>query len=124
MGAAVSKGKSNEGVRQAHQEEALVPTPIKVLHMEVDVKLHNAYYNADETRVYGEWDERRMTINLDSDAHIGVMKEALLHELLHAILSIYDKDSEELVRVLSPALMQVLKDNPRLVEFLLSQRFD
>ena len=57
--------------------------------------------------------------NKDEAAH------TLLHEVLHAIISEYDINlrSEELVvKTLENGLMQVLRDNPKLVEYLLGDR--
>ena len=46
----------------------------------------------------------------------------VLHEILHACADVVgvddDKAEERVVTVLSPALLQVLRDNPRLVEWL------
>lgn len=99
----------------------MIPDTIRLMHMDIKVKQHDIHYSSDDTRVYGEWDERNTTINIDTNTSYFVITDTLMHELLHAILGMYDKDSEELVRILSPALMQVFRDNPMLVEFFLSQ---
>jgi hypothetical protein len=65
--------------------------------------------------VYGEVDERTATINLDVDASPEVIRDAILHEIIHAILLMYDKDDEDLVRLLTPMLLGVIRDNPRLM---------
>lgn len=52
----------------------------------------------------------------------SVAKETLLHELLHACIypSFNDKSTtdEEFVLALAPVLLQVIQDNPDLLEYL------
>jgi hypothetical protein len=79
------------------------------------IEQHEGYWNKDDQRDYGEFDELTTTINLDVDASADVIKETLLHEIIHVILGMYYKDYESLVRELSPMLLQVLRDNARLV---------
>ena len=50
-------------------------------------------------------------------------KEVLFHEVLHActypiMASVQNKTDEDFVDVTAPALLQVLQDNPELVEYL------
>lgn len=92
-----------------------IPRYVKVGPYRIDIEQHEAYFNQDDERVYGEYDERTSTINLDVDASADMIRDALLHEILHVILSMYDKDDETLVRLVSPMLLQVIKENPRLV---------
>lgn len=93
----------------------LIPSFVKVGPYNVRVEQHEGYFGKDETRVYGEYDERTSTINVDVDASADVIRETLLHEILHAILGMYEKDDEALVRLLSPMLLQVMRDNPKLM---------
>jgi hypothetical protein len=44
-----------------------------------------------------------------------MIKDAVLHEIIHAILMMYEKDDEALVRCLTPMLLQVIRDNPKLM---------
>jgi hypothetical protein len=50
-------------------------------------------------------------------------REVLLHEVLHActyptMASVQNKTDEDFVDVTAPALLQVLQDNPELVDYL------
>jgi hypothetical protein len=92
-----------------------IPRYLKIGPFRYTVELHEGYWNKDDIRVYGEVDERTATINLDVDASAEVIRDAILHEILHAILLIYDKDDEDLVRLLTPILLGVIRDNPKLM---------
>jgi Zn-dependent peptidase ImmA (M78 family) len=75
---------------------------------------------------HGETDRSNKEIFLSDCGNIEVVKETLLHELLHALLEdaqefgIFadDNHEERLIRLLSPKLMSVMLDNPKLVEYL------
>ena len=92
-----------------------IPRYVKVGPYRIVIEQHEGYFNQNDERVYGEYDERTLTINLDIDASADMIRDALLHEILHVILSMYDRDDETLVRLLSPMLLQVIKDNARLM---------
>ena len=92
-----------------------IPRYLKIGPFSYTVELHEGYWNKDDVRVYGEVDERSATINLDVDASPEVVRDSILHEIIHAILMMYDKDDEDLVRLLAPMLLQVMRDNPKLV---------
>lgn len=95
-----------------------IPGHLRIGPFNYVVEAHEGYWNKDDTRVYGELDERTSTINLDIDASPDVIRDSILHEIFHAILIMYEKDDEELVRLLSPMMLQVLRDNPELVAIL------
>lgn len=92
-----------------------IPGYLKVGPFNYTVELHDGYWNKDDIRVYGEVDERACTINLDVDASPEVVRDSIVHEVIHAILLMYDRDDEELVRLLAPMLLQVIRDNPKLM---------
>lgn len=92
-----------------------IPRYLKIGPFNYTVELHEGYWNKDDVRVYGEVDERSATINLDVDASPEVVRDSILHEIIHAILMMYDKDDEDLVRLLAPMLLQVIRDNSRLM---------
>jgi hypothetical protein len=92
-----------------------IPGYLKVGPFNYTVELHEGYWNKDDERVYGEVDERNCTINLDIDASPEMVRDSIVHEVLHAMLLMYDKDDEELVRLLAPMLLQVMRDNPKLM---------
>ena len=92
-----------------------LPRYLRIGPFRYTVELHDGYWNKDDERVYGETDERTATINLDTDASPEVIRDSVVHEILHAILLMYDKDDEDLVRLLAPMLLQVMRDNPKLM---------
>lgn len=93
----------------------VIPPYVKIGPYHIRIEQHEGYWNKDDIRVYGEFDERASIINVDTDASTEVMRETILHEILHAILLMYDRDDEGLVRALSPMLLQVMRDNPKLM---------
>lgn len=84
---------------------------------------------ADE--MYGKTDSSIKTITIYKCANEEMIRETLLHELLHVVMEDkaeavfnfdpdkkeYDKE-ENLIRLISPVLMQLINDNPELVRFL------
>lgn len=92
-----------------------IPRYLRIGPFNYVVETHEGYWNKDDIRVYGEVDERASTINLDVDASADVIRDSIVHEILHAILLMYDKDDEDLVRLLAPMLLQVMRDNPKLM---------
>jgi Zn-dependent peptidase ImmA (M78 family) len=92
---------------------------VKILANDVMVKLVDSVPNPDG-EAYGMYEERESTIYLMKSASKQVLQDTVLHEILHAILQAYEKDNEKLVRLVTPALLAVIKDNPELVLFLQS----
>jgi hypothetical protein len=92
-----------------------IPRYLKVGPFNYTVELHDGYWNKDDIRVYGEVDERGATIHLDVDASPEVIRDSIVHEVIHAILLMYDRDDEDLVRLLAPMLLQIMRDNPKLM---------
>lgn len=77
------------------------------------------------TDLYGITTHGHLEIALQPDVADMVLRETLLHEVLHAVLfntgisdRMTDKAEEHLVRALSPALFSLLRDNPDLVRYL------
>jgi hypothetical protein len=73
----------------------------------------------------GECDHRALTILVDPTQAETQIKDTLLHETLHACMSligatedISEQIEERLVLRLAPVLLQVLGSNPRLVAYL------
>lgn len=67
-----------------------------------------------------------MTIILDSGQELSMMQETLWHELKHIcwrVAGLDDKheDEERAIRGTSPWEILILRDNPKLVEFLLAE---
>ena len=93
-----------------------MPTTIKVGYYVYRVK-----FNRDLDAI-GITNTERLLIEINPEYPLQILQETLLHECLHAILSdtfvIETKDEEKVVRAISPGLMQVLYDNPKLKAFL------
>ena len=72
--------------------------------------------------LYGQCDKGKHVIALHPDQSAPRLRATLVHELLHALCDLTglddDKAEERLVTVLAPALLAVLRDNPRLVAWL------
>tara|TARA_Y100000389_G_C17351028_1_gene458475 strand:+ start:565 stop:993 length:429 start_codon:yes stop_codon:yes gene_type:complete len=82
----------------------------------------NDYRDEEGCILMGSTDVANNVISIDTSYNEEVVRETLLHELMHALLNdthVVDEEVEEkLVRVLSPKLMDTCKRNPALVEFL------
>jgi Zn-dependent peptidase ImmA (M78 family) len=80
----------------------------------------------DDARIppdlYGLCDKGKHTISLHPDQSAVRLRSTLVHELLHALCDLTgvddDKAEERIVTVLAPALLEVLRKNPRLVDWL------
>jgi len=82
-----------------------------------------------KTLLYGETDHLQTEIRLNSGQSQDSLRDTVLHEVLHAVLWIsganklltLDDDAEErLTRLLAPWLLTLLRDNPRLLAFLIA----
>ena len=81
--------------------------------------------------MYGKTDSSTKTITIYKCKNDEITRETLLHELLHVVMEdkaeavfnfesdtkSYDKE-ENLIRLISPVLMQLIVDNPELWQFL------
>ena len=81
----------------------------------------------NERRLYGLTEPVHAVIHVDPTLAKSQKQDTVLHEVLHACLSLIGWDEslsaekeERLVRALSPVLLQVLQDNPRLCAYLTS----
>lgn len=79
----------------------------------------------NERRLYGLTEPTAQVIHIDPTLAPDQLRDTVLHEVLHACLSLIGADEqlspgkeERLVRALSPVLLQVLCDNPKLARFL------
>lgn len=73
------------------------------------------------THNLGEWDIRLATIRYDADATHDVQRETVFHEMLHVVLEHTDIDPErheDIIRAVSPLLLHLLSENPRLLKWL------
>jgi hypothetical protein len=81
--------------------------------------------HATGSSLFGATDVGSQSIVLNINVGPDVLAETLLHEVLHACLSVagisheLDDDAEErIVRALSPVLLQVVRSNPSTIRFL------
>lgn len=81
----------------------------------------------DKPDILGHADFDAMEIVLRKGLRTTKLKEILLHELLHcctypSFTGVYEENEkytpEDIVNAVAPPLLQMLKDNPKLVEFL------
>jgi hypothetical protein len=76
---------------------------------------------------YGRTSARAQLIELAADQPPANMRDSLLHEVLHACFAqtslasdrSWERREEQVVRALTPVLLQVLRSNPKLVRALL-----
>ena len=71
----------------------------------------------------GVTDHHGCVVHLDTTQALSMRQDTLLHETLHAVLLPYNMDSEaeeKLIRFLAPALLTVLRENPKLTQYLLA----
>lgn len=69
----------------------------------------------------------KQQIYISTDMYHDMMSDTLLHEMMHVILraiAAYDDDDEEeeLVSRVTPILLQVIRDNPELIDFICRRR--
>ena len=81
--------------------------------------------------VLGSTDHDQLVIVIDGRAPGGVRRDTLLHELLHVVTEITglhfkwgDERDEEIVRRLSPILLELLRRNPDAVAYLMDNDQD
>lgn len=94
-----------------------------VYEVVIDKDAINACSAKLDEPVVGQCDTSACQIVIDPDQSPTQLLDTLLHEVLHACFDLIgassdvDHDTEEkLVRRLSPVLIQVLRDNPGLVD--------
>ena len=90
------------------------------------------YWSQEEAEeMYGKTDSHNKVVTIYKCKNDEILRETLLHELLHVVMEDkaeavfnfdpdkkeYDKE-ENLIRLISPVLMQIINDNPELWQFL------
>ena len=109
--------KENENGKGKQEEEQVccmrIPKTIKLGGNIIEVSYEkDLLANRD---CFGEYHVKLFKIVLDKDNHIQQMEETLIHEILEAIISIYDINLEhEKLALLSVVLHQLIKDNPEI----------
>jgi hypothetical protein len=106
------------------------PKRINVGPFVYDVTFDRATMDArvreESTALIGHHDGAVLTIDIDPDQAVGQARDTLLHELLHAIADVtglseaWGDREEEFVGRLSPAILDTLRRNPKLVRYLIA----
>lgn len=97
------------------------PSKIRIGAYEFRVVLDDIFDPASgELHSYGITKKAEELITLHKPQSPGNMRDTLLHELLHAACHASGAaDDEGAIRALSGTVLQMLRSNPALVEFLL-----
>jgi len=93
------------------------PALIRMLGSDIQVKFQESL-SVDGSAAMGTYEQEQSTIILKDNMSLSSIRDTLVHELIHAILQHYEMDSEKIVRVMTPALVTLLRDNPDLVRFI------
>lgn len=108
------------------------PTTIRIGPFQYTVRWEAVIYDCDDEGVEDRTlptlsarvEHVRLLIRIDKTMHVVVQRKSLLHEVIHAcnwITGHQDAhNEEEWVRSLAFPLLDVLRDNPRLVAWLTS----
>jgi hypothetical protein len=82
-------------------------------------------WEVPEDGAYGDTDTNTLRIRVRPDLPLDLVRETLLHEVLHAVYRTAGVDStimreEQIVCAISPHLMDALRRSPGLAEYLLA----
>ncbi len=85
-------------------------------------KIKKASYGQGKA-VYGETDKNKLEIIVDPEPNIQIQREILWHEIKHAAYAwveaaIDDPTEEQIICLTAPIELQIMRDNPELLEFL------
>lgn len=116
---------------KATTESPAIPAAVQVgpfaYEIQADEDAANRVSYEDACRLIGQSNPERQTITLRPSVASMCLRDTLLHEVLHAICSLTgvskdleDDEEEKAVNRIAPALLDVLRRNPALVEFLTS----
>lgn len=101
--------------------QSRLPNTVKIAGFEYQVK-RVAKLKVDGDQANGASDDDALTLELRKGMKRAKSQEFLLHEILHSCLYAVqgiDSDTEEkFVTAISHRLLQVLKDNPKLISYL------
>lgn len=76
---------------------------------------------------FGNTNTRTQRIILADDQSPGALRDTVLHEVLHCVVAHagfsqeWEDREEGIVNRLTPVVLQVLRDNPRLVSYLIAK---
>jgi hypothetical protein len=95
-----------------------LPKTLRLLHLTIPL-VSGGTTDSDSL---GEWHASRAEIHYDPGTTGPVLRETILHEMLHAICehSGLDPDEHEtIIRSISPLILHVLRENPKFVSWLI-----
>lgn len=98
------------------------PSSVRALYYRYDINFDKKSVTSD----HGSTDTESKVINITDRDNEEMTKEVLFHELLHVAFDDSfafegdnaDDEEEKIVRILSPRLMQMFRDNPELSSYL------
>ena len=94
-----------------------IPAKVKIGYFDYKIKA-----NSDLVMEMGLTKVDKLLIEVDPSYPDQIVKETLLHECMHAIFKdtflVDDETEEKIIRMLSPGVMHLLKDNPDLQSYL------
>ncbi len=105
------------------KSKVAIPERIYIGGVWYRVLLEDELENDDGIELLGQHDYGRLALHLSRATAPELLPFVLLHEVLHACVTVCGADShqeEHLVAGLSHVLLQVLRENPNLVRYLLS----
>ena len=93
--------------------------PVIVGGFRIAIKVDNVRLVGDG--LYGQHRNDELCILIRDDVPRALIAETVLHEVIHAISSVYLENlvlDEQRVGLLAQGLFQVIQSNPRLIEFI------
>ena len=94
-----------------------LPKTLRFLHLVIPV-IAGGTTDSDSL---GEWHANKAEIHYDPNTTGPVLRETVLHEMLHAVCEHTGLDPDEhetIIRSISPLLLHVLRNNPKFVQWL------
>lgn len=96
-----------------------LPKTIRFLHLTIPLVAGGM----TDHETLGEWHANRAEIHYDPDSTVPVLRETILHEMLHAVCEhsgLDPDDHETIIRSISPLILHMLRENPKFTEWLVS----
>jgi hypothetical protein len=94
------------------------PETVKFMHL--NIRIEPGVTDQDSM---GEWYARTGSIGYDPSQNLPVLRETILHEMLHCIFEHTGVDPDEhetLIRSISPLLLHTIRENPNLIRWLVA----
>lgn len=99
-----------------------IPKRIKVGPVTYVVDYHDGLSGDDGKSLWGNCDHTALSVAINSKIAKDFERVVVVHELLHAIYHLSgipeSEEEEKIVTSLSPLLLLLMRDNPKLLEYL------